>query len=105
MLDIDAEPPDTSHLTGIRDRIIEIIDAGTVPERKAMREALLAELRVDDNQIATPVIRIPLSRAETPSLLQADTRTAVRRAVRACPPSVEPRGLEPLTPTLPVRRK
>jgi hypothetical protein len=91
MLDLDAEPPDTSHLTEIRDRIVEIIDTGTGPERKALCEALLAELRIDGTQTATPVIRIPLNRANTPSILQAETRTTTRRAVRACPPSVEPR--------------
>jgi hypothetical protein len=76
MLDVDAETSDTSNLTEIRDRLVEIIDTGTGPERKAMCEVLLAELRIDDSQIATPVIRIPLSRAETPSILRADTRTA-----------------------------
>jgi hypothetical protein len=42
----------------------------TGPERQAMCEALLSELRIDDGQIATPVIRTPLSKAVTPSLLQ-----------------------------------
>jgi len=65
-----------------------------------MCEALLAELRIDDG-IATPVIRIPLSRDDTPLILQIEARTA-QDAVRARPPSVEPRGLEPLTPTLPA---
>lgn len=60
-----------------------------------MCEALPAELRIDDRQLATPVIRIPLSRAETPSIIQADTRTTSRKAVRTCPPSVGRQGLEP----------
>jgi site-specific DNA recombinase len=34
MLDLDAEGPDDSHLTEIRDRIVEIIESGATPERK-----------------------------------------------------------------------
>ncbi len=91
-----SDEPDETHLIEIRDRIIEIIETGTTPERKAMCEALLAELRID-GQTATPVIRVPLSREDTPSILQAEARTASRRAVRACPPSVGRAGLEPAT--------
>jgi site-specific DNA recombinase len=97
MLDLDAEAPDDSHLTEIRDRIIEIIDSGTTPERKALCETVLAELRIDDSLTATPVIRIPLSWTDTPSLLQKQARTTNSKAVRACRPQVERAGLEPAT--------
>jgi hypothetical protein len=75
---------------GIRDRIAEIIETGSRAERKAMCEALLAELRIE-GETATPVIRIPLSRQDTPSILQAEARTTDQKAVRACPPSVDRR--------------
>ncbi|GAA0905015.1 hypothetical protein Vau01_066260 [Virgisporangium aurantiacum] len=101
LLDAAADESESDHLVEIRDRVTAIIATGTAPERKAMCEFLLAELSID-GQTATPVIRVPLSREDTPSILQTETRTAPSRAVRACPPSVEPRGLEPLTPTLPV---
>ena len=52
-----------------------------------MCEALLAELRIDGG-VATPVIRIPLRRDDTPLILQTEARTA-QKAVRARPPSVE----------------
>ena len=87
LLDLDGQVPDAHHLTEIRDRIIEIIDTGAPPERKAMCEAMLTELRID-SQTATPVIRIPLSMEDTPGILRTEARTTRQRAVRACPPSV-----------------
>jgi site-specific DNA recombinase len=96
LLEAACDEPDNDHLIEIRDRVIEIIETGSGPERKAMCETLLAELRIN-GQTATPVIRVPLSREDTPSILQAETRTASRRAVRACPPSVGRAGLEPAT--------
>jgi hypothetical protein len=54
-------------------------------------EQVTDAVRAVDGQTATPVIRIPLSREDTPSILQAETGTASRRAVRACPPSVDRR--------------
>ncbi len=97
MLDLDSETPDDSHLIEIRDRIIEIIDSGAAPERKALCETVLAELSVDDTLTATPVIRIPLSWADTPLLLQTEARTTYSKAVRACRPQVGRAGLEPAT--------
>ena len=87
LLDLDGQAPDTAHLTQIRDRIIEIIDTGTPPERKAMCEAMLTELRID-SQTATPVIRIPLSMDDMSGILRTEARTR-KGAVRACPPSVD----------------
>jgi Recombinase zinc beta ribbon domain len=81
LLDAASDEPDGTHLVEIRDRVIEIIDTASGPERKAMCETLLAELRIDGST-ATPVIRVPLSRGDTPSILQEGTRTAVRKAVR-----------------------
>jgi hypothetical protein len=95
MLDLDAETPDDSHLPAIRDRIVKIIDTGTTPERKALCETLLAELNIDDSLTATPVIRVPLSWADTPSLLKEEARTTNSKAVRARRPQVGRQGLEP----------
>lgn len=88
LLDADAEEPDGTHLTQIRDRITEIINIGTVHERKAMCEALIAELRIDRAAAATPVIRVPLTNDDVPAILRTEARIAERKAVRACPPSV-----------------
>lgn len=96
LLEAASAEPDTEYLTEIRDRVIEIIDTGSGPERKAMFETLLAELRID-GQTATPVIHVPLSREDTPSILLAEPRTASQKAVRACPPSVGRAGFEPAT--------
>jgi hypothetical protein len=83
----DDDEPATSYLTEIRDRIVEIINTGTTPERKTMCEVLLAELRIDGGT-ATPVVRVPLSRDDLPAILEADTRTAHQGAVRVRPPIV-----------------
>ncbi|MEU7874298.1 recombinase zinc beta ribbon domain-containing protein [Dactylosporangium sp. NPDC049140] len=105
LLDVDADEPDGTHLVEIRDRIAEIIETGSAAERKAMCEALLAEVRID-RETATPVVRIPLSRADRPSILHAEARTADRNAVRACPPSLGRSGLEPVAPRpLPYRSR
>ena len=95
-MDVADEEPSVRHLTDIRDRIDEIISDGTVQERKAMCEALLDELRIDDNT-ATPIVRIPLSRDDIPAILELDTRTAPEGAVRERRPIVGRRGLEPRT--------
>jgi hypothetical protein len=90
-----SDKPGDACLTEIRERVIGIIDAGTGPERMAMFEALVAELRIDE-QTATPVVRVPLSREGTPSILHAETRPHPE-TVRACPPSVGRAGFEPAT--------
>jgi hypothetical protein len=94
MLDLDSESPDDSHLIEVRDRIIEIIDRGTAPERKALCETVLAELSVDDTLTATPVIRIPLSWADTPLLLQTEARPPLAR--RFAPVDLKWRRVEAL---------
>jgi site-specific DNA recombinase len=97
LMDVDDDDPTAAHLIEIRDQIAEIIATGTVQERKSMCEALIAELRIDGS-VATPVIHIPLSRDDTPLILQTEARTATStKAVRARPPSVGRAGLEPAT--------
>ena len=98
LLGVDEDDPTDTHLIEIRDQIAEIIATGSVQERKSMCEAILAELRIDGG-VATPVIRIPLSRDDTPLILQPEARTA-QNAVRARPPSVGRTGLEPVTDRL-----
>jgi hypothetical protein len=87
LTDIDDQDLSTSYLTEIRDRIDEIISTGTTQERKTMCEVLLHELRIDEDT-ATPVINIPLSRDDIPSNLQADVRVTAQQAVRERPPIV-----------------
>ncbi|UWZ34835.1 zinc ribbon domain-containing protein [Dactylosporangium roseum] len=87
LMGVDDEEPSVHYLTDIRDRIHEIISKGTFQEHKAMCEALLDELRIEEST-ATPIVRIPLSRADIPAILELDTRTAPEGAVRKSRPIV-----------------
>jgi site-specific DNA recombinase len=96
LMGVDDVEASVHYLTDIRDRIHEIISEGTTQERKAMCEALLDELRIDEST-ATPIVRIPLSRDDIPAILELDTRTAPEGAVRERRPIVGRAGLEPAT--------
>lgn len=99
-LSIDTEPDELTptDLAAIRDHIARIIDSGTTPERKALCEALIQELRINANQTATPVFRVPLSSSGTSALLARATPTsAAKTAVRERTPRVGRAGLEPAT--------
>jgi site-specific DNA recombinase len=93
-----APPPGT--ITKIRDHLATIMTSGTDTERKAAVEALVHEVQLTDQGVI-PVFKIPTDdNAPLPDGSGADEQdgSPVRTMVR----SVEPRGLEPLTPTLPV---
>ncbi len=91
-----AEPADAIHTT-IRDHVDRIIDTGGSPERKALCEALIVEIRLNHDNTATPVFRIPLSSHDASAILdtQPGTATKQKTAVRERPPPVPPVGLEP----------
>jgi hypothetical protein len=90
--DIDyAEEPDDGYLIDLGHQVTEIINTGTVQQRKA----LISEIRLDGTPTATLVFQVPLSGADTVAILGTDARTAAEATVRACPPSVHPSGLEP----------
>jgi hypothetical protein len=86
--DTDDQDLGTGYLAEIRDRVEEIIRAGTPQDRKTMCEALLAELRIDGDT-ATPIINIPLTRDDIPPILQGDVHDTAREAVRVRPPVVD----------------
>jgi hypothetical protein len=72
-------------------------------ERKALCDALIAELRLDGTATATPVFRVPLTGEDTLAILGAMTRTTEKTVVRERPPTVRRQGLEPRTRGLRVR--
>ncbi len=96
-LDMDAEEPDDGYLIDLRDQVTEIISAGTVQQRKALCEALISEIHLNGTSTAKLVFQVPLSRTDAVAILGMDARTADQTTVRACPPPVRPKGLEPLT--------
>jgi len=96
-LSMDDEEPDDGYLIDLRDQVTEIIRAGTTQQRKALCEALIAELRLNGTSTATLVFQVPLSAADAVAILGTDARNADQATVRACPPSVRRQGLEPRT--------
>lgn len=110
--------PDPATLTSIADHITELITTGTDHTRKALVETLIAEIKITGPDAVIPVFRIPQTPTD-PHGTSARTGTATRnktaaltsekppiraaeKSVRAMANLVELRGLEPLTPTLPV---
>lgn len=85
-----APPPAT--IDRIRAHLADIITAGTPAERKAMIEALVAEIRITGNQ-AIPVFKIP----EPDQTLPGDPTAATESnpPVRTMVRSVGRQGLEP----------
>ncbi len=97
LLDDDSDEPDGAHLTQLRDRVTQIITTGTTPERKALCDALIAELRLNGTATATPVFRVPLTGEDMVAILGTTTRTTEKTVVRERPPTVRRQGLEPRT--------
>src|SRR6266545_1359701 len=97
LLDSESDEPDGAHLTRLRDRVTQIITTGTTPERKALCDALIAELRLNGTATATPVFRVPLTGEDTLAILGTTTRTTEKTVVRERPPTVRRQGLEPRT--------
>jgi len=99
LLDVSADEPDGAHLIQLRDRVTEIINTGAAPARKAICEALIAEVRLNATATVTPVFRVPLTSADARAILGTSFR-ASEKAVRERPPSVGRTGLEPVTDRL-----
>jgi site-specific DNA recombinase len=100
LLDASADEPDGTHLIQLRDRVTEIINTGAAPTRKAICEALIAEVRFNGSATVTPVFRVPLTSADARAILGTSLRTNEKKAVRERPPSVGRTGLEPVTDRL-----
>jgi site-specific DNA recombinase len=86
-------PPPPATLRQVADHIDEIIDSGSHNQRKALIEALVAQVKITGPARIVPVFRIPQPQAGPPS----------EHRVRALINLVELRGLEPLTPCLQSR--
>ncbi len=75
---------------------------GTTGERKAAIETLIADIKITDQGVI-PVFKIPTDQDPLTPPNPDDARyNEEQPPVRTMVRSVEPRGLEPLTPTLPV---
>ncbi len=102
----EPTPPPAATLDAVADHIANIIASGTHNQRKAFVEALIDHVKITAPGQLVPVSRIPPpaqdrtpGHAEGPATPQV---TSPSQPVRATTNSVELRGLEPLTPTLPV---
>jgi site-specific DNA recombinase len=92
------EPPSPDLIDKIRNYLSTIMTSGTPTECKAAIEALIHEVKLTDQGVR-PMFKIPTNDTPLPDGSHEEEEGApVRTMVR----SVEPRGLEPLTPTLPV---
>jgi site-specific DNA recombinase len=96
---LDAEPAilPPATLREVADRIDQVIGSGSHNQRKALIEALVAQVKTTGPGRIVPVFRIPLPETGT-----CDRATA-GGGVRALTNLVELRGLEPLTPCLQSR--
>lgn len=92
--------PSPSTIERIRAHLGHVIAEGTSAERKATIEDLIAEIRITDDEQIIPVFKIP--GPDTAETDETTTEASEPDTVRSMPHLVELRGLEPLTPTLPV---
>ncbi len=88
--------PDERALAELRDRVREAMRHGTATTKKALLQALVAEIRVQGRHQVKPWFRVPN--------IPADTNTPSSGGVRTLSSEVELRGLEPLTPCMPCKR-
>ena len=93
-------PPPPGTIARIREHLTDIMNRGTVTECKAAIETLIHEVQLTP-QGAVPVFKIPTDTTMPPPETNEGTRDQ-QPTVRTMVRSVELRGLEPLTPTLPV---
>ena len=90
-----AAPPSPQAIQRLRDRLADVFTHGTSGQRKAIIETHIAAIKIDGNQLI-PVFKIPTTHETEPTEQSADPEFRTTHQV------VELRGLEPLTPTLPV---
>jgi site-specific DNA recombinase len=97
-LDDEPEAPTAGAIERIVRYLHQTLTQGTSAERKAAIESLIAEVRLTSEGVIIPVFKLPTPDAPLPGEAADVEEPPVRTMVR----SVELRGLEPLTPTLPV---
>lgn len=100
---MEDEPrvPESKTLDQVADAIGDIIRVGNHNQTKALIEALIDKVTVIAPDRLVPVFRVPTSTDPQPIRAEKE-ETAPEGAVRRPTTLVELRGLEPLTPTLPV---
>jgi site-specific DNA recombinase len=94
---LDAEPvlPPSATLIEVANQIDQVIASGTHSQRKALIEALVAQVKITGPGRIVPVFRIP-----QPTDTEHSETSSKVSGVRAMTNLVELRGLEPLTPCL-----
>jgi site-specific DNA recombinase len=105
-----AAPP-AAILRQVADHIADILAAGSHSQRKALIEALIAQIKITGPGRIVPVFRIPQPPAAEKPQVQTDpaitrymtARDPVRAMTNLVGWLVELRGLEPLTPCLQSR--
>ncbi|GAA3390437.1 hypothetical protein GCM10020369_44380 [Cryptosporangium minutisporangium] len=109
LIDTAPEAITQDQLDAIADDVNQVIHDGDHPQRKELCNLLVDEIKIDlTAETATPVFRVNLDPAATKKAASAPTSHLIgapnrsSRGVRERGPLVELRGLEPLTPTLPV---
>jgi site-specific DNA recombinase len=97
---LDAEPvlPPSATLIEVANQIDQVIASGTHSQRKALIEALVAQVKITGPGRIVPVFRIP-----QPTDTEHSETSSKVSGVRAMTNLVELRGLEPLTPCLQSR--
>jgi site-specific DNA recombinase len=58
-LDVEPETASDAELAEARQHLVEIIRSADLPERQALCDTLIEELRLNANAIAVPVLRVP----------------------------------------------
>jgi site-specific DNA recombinase len=95
--------PSAAILRQVADRIADILAAGSHSQRKALIEALIAQIKITGPGRIVPVFRIPQPPAAEKPQVQTDpaiTRyMTARDPVRAMTNLVGPVGLEPTLPS------
>ncbi len=99
-LTIDDHPtaPSPATLTEITNHITKIIKTGSVNQRKALIEALVAHVTITAPDRLTPVFRIPQPPTPNGAATATPAETTPQGAVRTMTKSVELTGIEPVTP-------
>ena len=103
-LALDNQPtiPSLTTLTEITNHINKIINTGSANQRKALIEALVAQVTITGPDRLIPVFRIPQP-PPNKDATALPAETPPKGAVRTPTTLVELTGFEPVTPALPVR--
>ncbi len=94
----EPDRPDQTDLDALRTHITQIITEGTTPERKALCEKLIDQLRIEPGHTGTFVFKIPVTAGEIERLTSQNEEDRDPQApVRERPQMVRRQGLEPRT--------